>query len=728
MNSISPWTASAQVDINNSIALVTITKCGYTFEIHNCRDSFWITILGTNKERIAFRAAYAFNSFFEIDEVKNIENELYIILKSEFGKYEIEIDFPEKDSHLLHYKTSFKANFPIKIPFQPRDIVPLTENGKTQNTAGKIHVKQVGTRSGIMFGSITKPKKCTFFYFQNLGSISEYCDLTKTSLGETVNGIWPEIGFQLPISTEIPLPSEKKVIISDAYVIMGEETLDDPSAHCTAFLENLSRIYKWINRPVTEYHNWIKIAEKTISDLEFNKGSWTQNNNIPYLNAYLCDYETPPESMVQLAVLTPLREYENWTGKTYRLSSDLWCGIETFYDPKINCITRWLPAMHDKLDQSEEQKKETTMDSWYLHHPLSNLARLALLGNATAKKLVLNSVDFVIKAAHHFEYEWPVFYNVETFEVIKEETQPGQGGEKDVPGAYAHLMLLVYHLTKEKRFLNEAKRAVKYLTQCGFDIFYQANNTAFSANALLELYKITNDEIYLKTSYMCLAGLFKNVQLWDCQYGYGKNYNNFFSIFPLNDAPYTAAYEEIEVYTALTQYMIDSKDIEILPALRVLLPEFIKYAINRIPYYYPELLPKEMISEEVKTGEIQATLKAPLEDLYTGWEKSGQVGQEIYGSGASFAVVPRQYFNIDDSFLVFIDYPVSSHIKRQKSLFLKIEGNSEMKCNLTIIPLSGKKFNVEVFQNGELIHQGKKDFKLQKYRLLGEGKIKISWR
>lgn len=135
-----------------------------------------------------------------------------------------------------------------------------------------------------------------------------------------------------------------------------------------------------------------------------------------------------------------------------------------------------------------------------------------------------------------------------------------------------------------------------------------------------------------------------------------------------------------------------------------------------------------MISEEVKTGEIQATLKAPLEDLYTGWEKSGQVGQEIYGSGASFAVVPRQYFNIDDSFLVFIDYPVSSHIKRQKSLFLKIEGNSEMKCNLTIIPLSGKKFNVEVFQNGELIHQGKKDFKLQKYRLLGEGKIKISWR
>jgi hypothetical protein len=81
------------------------------------------------------------------------------------------------------------------------------------------------------------------------------------------------------------------------------------------------------------------------------------------------------------------------------------------------------------------------MDSWYLHHPLLNLSRLALKGDEVAKKLFLDSLDFSIKVAHHFDYEWPVFYRIDTLEVLKAETQPGKGGEKDVPGLYAHIML-----------------------------------------------------------------------------------------------------------------------------------------------------------------------------------------------------------------------------------------------------------------------------------------------
>ncbi|WP_125721360.1 hypothetical protein [Flavobacterium ustbae] len=725
MNTISPWTINAQTDIDSSNALITVEKSGYTFELYSCRDSFWIVAIGKKKERIAFRAAYALNSFFEINSISESEKEIIVKLKTELGDYEININFPEPDSHLLHYKTNFKANSSILIPFWPHDILPLTQNGNIENTSGKIHVKQVGTRSGLLFASITKPKKSTLFYFQNLTAIAAYCEATETSLSDAVNGTWPEIGFQLPITIDKPIPAGKTFIISDAYVLLGDEVKNDPSKLCIDYLENLAIIYKLITRPETEYHNWIEIAQKTISDLEYNKGCWTQTNGIPYLNAYLCDYETPAESMVQLAVLTPLKEYERWSSESYRLSEDLRSGISNFYDPKIKSITRWLPALHNKLDQSEEQKKDTTMDSWYLHHPLINLARLAISGDKNAKKLVLDSIDFVIKAAHHFKYEWPVFYNIETFEIIKEETKPGNGGEKDVPGAYAHLMLLVYQLTKEKRYLNEAKRAAKQLTQCGFDIFYQANNTGFSANALLELYKITNKEIYLKTSYMCLSALLKNVQLWDSQYGFGKKYNNFFSIFPLNDAPYTAAYEEMEVYSILTEYMIQSKDVNILPGLRILLPEFVKYAISRIPYYYPVFLPKEMISEEVKTGEIQSNLFAPLEDLYVGWEKSGQVGQEIYGAGAAFAIVPRQYFKIDDNLTIFIDYPVVSFTKRKNSIFIKLNGNKEMYCDLIIICNKSKK-NVAVFQDDiplKPIHNtGNK-----KYKIAGEGNIKINW-
>lgn len=727
MHTISPYSITAQSDIDNNTALIKKEICNYTYEVHNCNDSMWIVASGPKKERLAFRAAFALNSSFEVEKLIENNNGYTIKLKTEFGKYEIEIGFPEAESHLIHFRTTLKLNTPVLIPFWPRDILPLTDNGSIENTNGKIHVHQVGTRSGLLYASITSPKKSSLFYFQNLTSTSDYCEETKTSLAETVGGTWPEIGFQLPVAIEEPLPARKTFTISDAYVLLGDEVKKDPSKLCTDFLENLALVYKHLPHPETQYHNWTEIAQNTITDLNQNKGCWTQTNGIPYLNAYLCDYETPAESMVQLAVLIQLMEYEKWNGKKETISKELENGLSAFYDEKIKSITRWLPALHDKLDKSEEQKKETTMDSWYLHHPLINLTRYALSGNKTAKKLVLDSIDFVIKAARHFKYEWPVFYNVETFEIIKEETQPGQGGEKDVPGAYAHLMLLVYKLTNDEKYLKEAKKAAKQLTQCGFDIFYQANNTAFAANALLELYKITKEELYLKTSYMCLAGIFKNMQIWDCQYGFGKNYNNFFAMFPLNDAPYTAAYEELEVYAALSEYMTQAKDIAILPGLRILIPEFVKYAINRIPYYYPLLLPENMISEEVKTGEIQRDLWVPLEDLYTGWEKSGQVGQEVYGVGSAFAVVPRQYLKLNDNFIVFVDYPVISSSKRQNTMILKLDGNPEMKCSLKIISLGNKKITAKVFQEKEVLKASKISANMHEYKISGSESFKIEY-
>lgn len=63
-----------------------------------------------------------------------------------------------------------------------------------------------------------------------------------------------------------------------------------------------------------------------------------------------------------------------------------------------------------------------------------NLGRLAEKGDTGAKKLLMNSIDFVMKAAHHFAYNWPVFYDVRTFDIIKAETAEGKGGELDVAG------------------------------------------------------------------------------------------------------------------------------------------------------------------------------------------------------------------------------------------------------------------------------------------------------
>ncbi|OCB78228.1 hypothetical protein B0A79_15585 [Flavobacterium piscis] len=726
MNTVTPWSATAQEDIENSELLLERKILDYTYQFYNTGDSLWIVALLPDNGKIAFRAAFAMNSCFEV--VNIFDNQTIVIqLNTKLGSYEVRVDFPDKETPILHYTTTFKANMPLMIPFWPRDIIPLTQNGSVENTAGKIHMEQFGSRSGLLFASITKPATGSFFYFQNLTSLSEYCEVTQSESKNTVGGTWPEIGFQLPSTDKQPLPADKSFTISDAYVVLETEIFEETTSICEHFLNNLVKIYKALEQPRIEYHHWPEIAQKVVADLTNNKGAWTQKDGIPYLSAYLCDYETPPESMVQLAVLTPFKEYEKWSAQKQPVCDDLIKGLPAFYDPKIKCINRWLPSMVDKLDKSEEQKKEMVMDSWYLHHPLMNLARLALDGDKTAEKLLLDSIDFVIKVAHHFKYEWPVFYNMETLEIIKEETAPGAGGENDVPGSYAHLMLLVFNLTKEKRYLNEAEKAAKKLADLGLNILYQANNTAFAAGALLELYKITNKKLYLDLSYTCLTGLFKNIQLYDCRYGYGKNYTNFFSIFPLNDAPYTAAYEELEVYAALSEYMIQAKDVEILPALKTLLPEFIKYAVGRIAYYYPTMLPKEMLSEEVKTGEIQADLWIPLEDLYNGWEQSGQVGQEVYGAGMPFGVVPRQYIKIEDDFLVFVDYPVIQQTKRGKSLTIHLQGDKDMCCNLKILKLDDRNIKMKVFQDKDLLKAFYESAKIHEYRISGQAVIKVQW-
>ena len=74
----------------------------------------------------------------------------------------------------------------------------------------------------------------------------------------------------------------------------------------------------------------------------------------------------------------------------------------------------------------------TEVDSWYLYHPLINLARLAKRGDEEAKQLFLESLKFGIKVAQHFKYVWPVQYHLATLEILNDNRKPGEGGQTDV--------------------------------------------------------------------------------------------------------------------------------------------------------------------------------------------------------------------------------------------------------------------------------------------------------
>ncbi|RFZ84102.1 hypothetical protein DYU05_00230 [Mucilaginibacter terrenus] len=735
MKGISPWaTVASNIFSDTNLTFTDTRAYGETeFSIYCSTDSLWCIATWPKGGKIAFRMAYAPDGGIELRDSKVDGSTVTYHLNSLIGSYKVTVSFPNlATGGVLHYQTKLTPKTDLLIPYWPRDIVIPGKDGKPENTAGKIHMSQEGTRSGMVFFSMTRPKAGSVLYLQNLTALADYCQQTETSAGNVVGGNWPELGFALPPSTDKPLAEGKEVILSDAFIAFNPDVPDGEPTMVRLFLDTLALVYLQLPKPGTEYHNWPEILDLGLRDLLHSPGCWSQADGHHYFNAYVSDYTTPPEIMVQLAVLLPLTDYVEWSGKTLDAIKIIKDGLPAFYDDKLKTIMRWLPANVDQLEGEEEQKKPLVMDSWYLHHPLLNLSRLALTGDKEAERLFMGSIDYAIKVAHHFKYQWPVFYKMDTLEVLKPETEPGKGGEKDVPGLYCHVMLQAYELTKDKKYLREAETAAKKLQGLGFELFYQANNTSFGAGALLRLYKITKDKTYLDISYLCIANVLRNVQLWDCNYGNGKFFSSFFAMFPLQNAPYTAVYEEQEVFCALHDFLRHAEDVEeLLPSIRLLLAEYIRYLVSRAVYYYPPMLPKEVLADKPKIGELTPHLWIALEDMQDGWEKCGQVGQEVYGAGNAFGILPRHYMRVkDEDFMICVDYPTSgfSPVKKNPVSFTVL-GDKRLTCRLMIIKGEKKLPKLSVAIKGKKhVFEGKptKDGNIE-YQIPGNTSLKISW-
>ncbi|QEC74741.1 hypothetical protein [Mucilaginibacter ginsenosidivorax] len=736
MNATSAWllTANARLNDPELIAVYEQQVKAYFLKVYLTGDSCWLVASWPKGSRIAFRLAYSPNDELQLKKVTEQNDQVIFKISCRLGDYQATLNLPDAENLVFRLTTVLKTAAPLLFPYWPRDIVVLGAKGSDTLADGEIKVTQIGTRSGQLYFNLTRPKAGSVFYLQNLTALGDYNQVTETSAGDTVGGEWPEIGFALPPTLKNrPLEAGQNYTLSDAFVALTDEFPADEAAMARQYLDMLAAIYLKLPLPETNYKHWPEVLVKGLKDLQESPGCWSQVDGNHYFNAYVSDYKTPPEVMVQLAVLLPLLDYVEWNNVQLEVMKIIKKGLPAFYNDELKTMMRWHPKVADTMEGEEEHKKPLVMDSWYLQHPMLNLSRLALQGDKEAKKLFLDSLEFVIKVARKFNYNWPVFYKMDTLEVIKAETQPGKGGEKDVPGLYAHVLLQAWELTGEKRYLAEAEKAAQKLRGLGFDLFYQANNTAFSAGALLRLYKVTKKEVYKELSYLCLANVFKNVRLWDCNYGYGKNFPSFFALFPLNDAPYTAAYEEEEVFCAFHEYLKHAEGQEILPSLRLLLAEYIRYLFDRAVYYYPPMLPKEMLSEEVKTGEVDAYLWIALEDMQDGWEKSGQVGQEVYGAGNAFGILPRHYMQVEGQpFIICTDYPTYGFSpKKHRPANFRLAGDGRLSSRMVIAKTDkGKMPEFEVTLKGQKdILKGKKTKAGHlEYIIPGDSQVHIDWK
>lgn len=160
--------------------------------------------------------------------------------------------------------------------------------------------------------------------------------------------------------------------------------------------------------------------------------------------------------------------------------------------------------------------------------------------------------------------------------------------------------------------------------------------------------------------------------------------------------------------------------------------EYIRFLVERSVYYYPTMLPKEMLSEEVKTGEVDSNLWIALEDLHDGWEQSGQVGQEVYGAGNAFGILPRHYMQVaGEPFMIYTDYPTYDfQPKKRRPVKFRLAGDKRLSCRVMIVKTDkGKLPEFTVLAKGSEQPLVTKKVKGGHYEITvpGDSELSITW-
>jgi hypothetical protein len=387
--------------------------------------------------------------------------------------------------------------------------------------------------------------------------------------------------------------------------------------------------------------------------------------------------------------------------------------------------------MRRYLPNVGKDKDKLAVDSWYLYHPLLNLGRLALDGDARAERLFRGALDFGVRAAHHFGYAWPIQFKVDSFEVIVAARDDKGLGQTDVGGLYAFVMLQAYDLTDDEKWLHEARKAIDAARGMRFDLNYQANLTAWGAAACMRLWRITDEQYYLRQGYVYLASFFHNAVIWESEIGLAKHYEVFLGATCLHDAPYMAIFECFDSFAAFERYLKDSGP-DLDPAARLLISEYCKYAIDRAWYFYPDALPPEAVAQkDIRNGHIDRKLSFPIEDLYVDGQPAGQVGQEIYGAGAAFVFASRAFHNVSDApFRLFCDhFPVTGQRTSERSLTFGIEGGHAREAVLGVARLPRAKLPRLTLRTvaGDRVRPFRRSADLVEYRIPASGEISLHW-
>ncbi len=476
----------------------------------------------------------------------------------------------------------------------------------------------------------------TILYFSNYTALGPYFDRTGSGVtqpnfpypragtkGSLVGVSGGSFGYVPPPSSLGSLPRKKTTVVVSSYLYLEPAIPAAESDVATAYLRALDTVDSAVGRPAVRAADWQALAARAAADIA-QPSNWVTVNGHRYLRSYVSDTRSAPELLTQAGVLAGVKAYEARANTSVPFDATLDANLSTYYDPVYGTVMNGLP--HDPSARGE---------SWYFVNNLISLLQLAQTGEGTAKTLLLQSVDAVIKLAHVNGYEFPQSFAYRDF------NGSGSQVEHDVAGGYAWLMLGLNELTGNARYLDESKASIAHVAGTGFDLSYETHMSAYTAAAAQRLFTMTGDTAYHGYAVLALANLFHAVRLWDCTYGTckkGPGYHTYTGLNPLPWSDYVAMLEQYEAWLGLQSYLRFAQS---EPAyVTNLVKAFIRYSPRTLQYSLPPRLPSGAASSAA--GEYSFVphnnlrWHIPLEDLREGEATSGAIGQELYGAGGPF--------------------------------------------------------------------------------------------
>jgi hypothetical protein len=724
MSAASLAVREAEHGLDNGRSIATVRHGEFTFAARASGDDLWVCISrGEETGGLAWRVALLTDEA----RVERADGDglLDLVADSPLGRHRITIATDETEASLFVLTAAFEPRRALHIPFLPRDLVALGPPGRAERPRGKIEARQRRLNTGMCYFELCEPDFGKVLYVQDLTELNPYFRLTGTKPEDAVGGVWPEVGYLPPTRPAEParaLPPGRETVLGRGYLLVRRFPEQRETMSAWQFLDMLASVYRRIGRSETQHRDWIERSERTLRDLAESPKARTWHGKHLYFHPYT-DAEHP-DSMVQLSLAGAIHEWGVWSQRKSPLERQIVRGLRGFYDPKLKALRRYLPDVGDDKDAD-------AVDSWYLYHPMRNLAVLARGGDEDARSLFFDIIDYGIEAAHHFDYKWPILFKIDTFEVITAVAADDRG-QTDVGGMYAWVMLQAFELSHDQRFLDEAKAAIDAADGMRFDLNYQANLTAWGAAACIKLWRITEDKHYLAQSYVYLASFFHNCQMWESEIGLAKCYNNFLAATCLQDAPYMAVYECFDSFAALERYL-DFGGPDVIPSVKLLVSEYCRYALDRAWSYYPDALPADGLATENRNGHIDRGLSFPVEDLYPDGQPAGQVGQEIYGAGAAMVFATRAFHRIDGApFLLHCDRFARAIARTDaRTISFALDGPAGLDARVSLVAQGGrrKRFEARMWDAaGKLVAPAKNaPDVLCRFDVPAQGAYTLSW-